>query len=977
MSGFRTDSQRPVEADVQALLAPLAALNEEDQALRAMQPDAEALLQESYAGLKTDWTRLADHELWASQFTDAVIRVAGADLSRINTLHQALGPLVSDQRAALAASGQAGRVLLAYRDAWREFSQKLNALDALAALAEPLQGPEGAEGALERMQGRLGAWQASRRLIQPWCLWRNVREQAMAQGLQVLVTRLETGAVPLSQVESHFKFSYCNWWLKKTIDNDAVLRGFSSADHARKIREFRDADARFQTLTEHYIVATLSGRIPSISGDAVGPDSELGRLRRELQKQRRQMPVRQLVHGMPTLLPKLKPCLLMSPLSVAQYLDAGYAPFDLVVFDEASQIPVWDAVGAIARGRQLVVVGDPKQLPPTSFFSKSSDPEGGGIGDEQVEDLESILDECLGAGMNRLSLQWHYRSRHESLITFSNINYYESSLVTFPSPVTDDSAVRFERVHGVYDRGGSRINRLEADAIVEGISAHYLAPRKKHPTLGVVTFNQPQQLLIETLVDARRRSNPELDRAIAAHAQEPLFIKNLENVQGDERDVIFFSITYGPDAAGKTTMNFGPLNGEGGQRRLNVAISRAREAVVIYSSLVPEQIDLARVRAAGVRDLKHYLEFALKGYRALAAQSVRTGREPDSPFEVAVIRMLRNHGWEVHPQVGCSGYRIDLGVVDPRAPGRYLAGIECDGATYHSAATSRDRDRLRQHVLEGLGWHILRIWSTDWWLNPEGEIEKITQRLKAILDRPDEAQAGNAVLASVQAVAAPEMTAAEGDATTPAAHELSGQQGSELDGVVDETASASGALEIYRPATLPAGDPLLFHAVSASASLIEHLTLVIEAEGPLTDANLFRKVARAWGLERTGARVVERLRTLVPDRMVRTIETEAIFYWPAATDITSWERIRIADASDELSRRRIDEVCLEEISTLAHHVLSQAGSSSREAVARSVGRLLGMTRIPVDAQARTDEALDRLIALEIVVDIEGQVRLVA
>ncbi|MEO6321624.1 MAG: DUF3320 domain-containing protein, partial [Polaromonas sp.] len=967
LSGFRTDQQRPAEADVQALLAPLAALNEEDRLLRAMQPDAESLLQESYAGLKTDWASLAGHELWAKKFSDAVVRFAGADLERVNPLHQALGPLVSSNRAALAASGQAGRALMAYRDSWREFSQKLEALEPLAALVEPLPGPDGAEGALERIQGMLAAWQNSRRLIQPWCLWRNVREQAMAQGLQALVARLESGAVPLSQVESHFKFSYRNWWLKKTIDRDPVLRGFSSADHARKIREFRDADARFQTLTEHYIVATLSGRIPSISGDAPGPDSELGRLRRELQKQRRQMPVRQLMHGMPTLLPRLKPCLLMSPLSVAQYLDAGYAPFDLVVFDEASQIPVWDAIGAIARGRQLVVVGDPKQLPPTSFFSKSSDPEGSGTGDEQVEDLESILDECLGAGMNRLSLQWHYRSRHESLITFSNVNYYNSSLVTFPSPVTDDSAVRFERVNGVYDRGGSRTNRAEADAIVEGISAHYLSPRKKHLTLGVVTFNQPQQLLIETLVDARRRSNPELDRAIAARAQEPLFIKNLENVQGDERDVIFFSITYGPDASGKTTMNFGPLNGEGGQRRLNVAISRAREAVVIYSTLMPDQIDLARVRAAGVRDLKHYLEFALKGYRALASQSVPSGREPDSPFEVAVIRVLRNHGWEVQPQVGCSGYRIDLGVVDPRAPGRYLAGIECDGASYHSAATSRDRDRLRQHVLEGLGWTILRIWSTDWWLNPEGEIEKITQRLKAILEMPEDAQAE----------VAPDLSAVEVDVDTleaqaPSVEQLTGQAV-----VADEVAGRNQALEIYRPAVLPAGDALLFHDAGASASLVAHLTLVIETEGPLTDANLFRKVARAWGLERTGARVVERLRTLVPDSFVRTIETEAIFYWPAHADITSWERVRIADAGDEMSRRRIDEVCLEEISALVHHVLSQAGNSSREDVARSVCRLLGMTRIAADAQARAEEALERLIALEIVVDIEGEVRLVA
>jgi very-short-patch-repair endonuclease len=261
-----------------------------------------------------------------------------------------------------------------------------------------------------------------------------------------------------------------------------------------------------------------------------------------------------------------------------------------------------------------------------------------------------------------------------------------------------------------------------------------LSADKKDLTLGVVTFNQPQQDLIETLLDARRNASPPLDRAIAASVREPLFIKNLENVQGDERDFIFFSITYGKDAAGKMLMNFGPLNGEGGHRRLNVAISRARTGVVIYSSLMPEQIDLARVRAAGVRDLKNYLEFALKGPRAIVEQSLPTGLGPDSPFETAVIKALRDRNWTVHPQVGCSGYRIDLAVVDPQAPGRYLVGIECDGRSYHSGATARDRDRLRQHVLESLGWRIHRIWSTDWWLNPEAEMGKLSARIQGLVD---------------------------------------------------------------------------------------------------------------------------------------------------------------------------------------------------------------------------------------------------
>ncbi|MGJ7579382.1 DUF4011 domain-containing protein [Variovorax sp. RHLX14] len=745
LSGFRDDGKRPTPEQIRQMLAPLAEVNDADLALRTAGPEAQVLLDDAFAGLETDWTAMVDHEAWAARFAEAVAHCADGDAAQAAALRSRLQPLVAENRAALAPTGSAGKVLLAYRDGWREVLQMLAVVDGLAKPIAPLQGQPHDDGALARIQGTLAAWQGAKHTLQPWCGWRAVRTFAVAQGLQGLVSAVESGTVPLRDVETHFEFSYRSWWAKRTIDGDPVLRGFSSADHERKIREFKSADQRFQKLTERYIAATLAGRIPAASEAVVSADSELGRLRRERQKQRGHMPVRQLVRSLPTLLPRLKPCLLMSPLSVSQYLDAGYSQFDLVVFDEASQIPVWDAVGVIARGKQLAVVGDPKQLPPTNFFNRSADPDEGETGDagfDQVEDLESILDECLGAGMNRLSLKWHYRSRHESLITFSNVTYYGSELITFPSPVTDDIAVRFERVQGVYDRGGSRTNRAEADAIVLGIEAHYLNPAKARLTLGVVTFNQTQQALIETLLDARRRTSPELDRAIEARAHEKLFIKNLENVQGDERDVIFFSITYGPDTSGKVTMNFGPLNGEGGHRRLNVAISRAREAVVIYSTLMPEQIDLARVRAAGVRDLKHYLEFAIRGARALAAQSAPTGLDPDSPFEVAVIAKLRAHGWVVHPQVGCSGYRIDLAVVDPRAPGRYLVGIECDGRAYHSGATARDRDRLRQHVLESLGWRIHRIWSTDWWLNPNGEVEKILKLLASLTEKseaPEEA----------------------------------------------------------------------------------------------------------------------------------------------------------------------------------------------------------------------------------------------
>ena len=440
---------------------------------------------------------------------------------------------------------------------------------------------------------------------------------------------------------------------------------------------------------------------------------------------------------MPESFGKLAPCVLMSPLSIAQYLPTHQALFDIVIFDEASQIPTWDAVGAIARGRQTIIVGDPKQLPPTNFFVRNDESD-----DELPEherDLESILDEAQASGLPTRRLRWHYRSRHKSLIAFSNWHYYNNNLITFPSPVTLDQAVSFSFVPtGVYDRGRSRTNREEARAIATYVRARlesWLAlPENQRPTLGVITFNIQQQALIQDLLDDARRGNPELEWFFSEDRIEPIIVKNLENIQGDERDVILFSITFCRDAAGKLPMAFGAINRVGGERRLNVAVTRARRELKVFAGIRADDIDLGRSRMTGVCHLKAFLDYAVRGAVALPAQDIGSQGEAESPFEDAVAEQLERRGWQVVPQVGVSGFRIDLGIRHPDHAGLFLAGVECDGATYHSSATARDRDKVREEVLRGLGWTIFRVWSTDWWFDAQEAAEKLCGELEGALE---------------------------------------------------------------------------------------------------------------------------------------------------------------------------------------------------------------------------------------------------
>jgi len=521
------------------------------------------------------------------------------------------------------------------------------------------------------------------------------------------------------------------------IDNNPILNTFHGKLFSQKIEKFIEINKHFNMLTKQELLARLSSQLPSISTGVSG-SSEIGILQKAIKSGGRAMSVRRLFGSIPNLLRKLCPCMLMSPISVAQYLDPKYPAFDLVVFDEASQMPTSEAVGAVARGNELIVVGDPKQLPPTSFFASNQ------IDEEHIEqeDMESILDDCIALAMPQDHLQWHYRSRHESLIAFSNRMYYRS-LYTFPSPNNIVSQVTFKQIDGFYDRGKTRQNKAEAEAIVNEVLHRLADPVLRERTIGVVTFSSVQQTLIADMLEAEFSKRPDLDD-IANNVEEPIFIKNLENVQGDERDVILFSICYGPDKNGKPSLNFGPLNREKGWRRLNVAVSRARHEMKIFSVLKPEHINLNNTRSEGVIGLKAFLEFAANGVHTLPELSERT--EAMQGVVEIIANRVRELGYTAHTNIGSSGYQVDIGIVDPKDPDSYVLGILCDGEKYYNGGTALDRTNIQTSVLKDLGWNISRVWVLDWWDNAQKELDRIQTEIDSAMNNKIAGENGKPVL---------------------------------------------------------------------------------------------------------------------------------------------------------------------------------------------------------------------------------------
>ncbi len=921
------------------------------------------------AGLDTDPAAISDILHRAGRLRSA-LHLGGRDAEIVQAVSQRVAAALGARHEA-DGIWQAGAKLLAARQGFETAQARF------AEAAGRNVAVDDRPDALFVLSETLGALVDARHLLRDWSVWCRIRNRALGSGLAALVEQIERGVVPADQARAAFRLGYARWWLPPVLDGDPVLRDFRRFQHENAIAEFREIDDLVRSHATGRVIGAIAHGLPAVQ--SVPRNSELGLLRYQMELQRPSQSIRDMIGKMPESFSKLAPCMLMSPLSIAQYFPPNQALFDVVIFDEASQITTWDAVGAIARGRQTIIVGDPKQLPPTNFFGSNDDDED--VADHE-KDMESILDEAKASGIPVRDLRWHYRSRSESLIAFSNHHYYQNRLVTFPSPQVEDRAVRLRKVpNGIYDRGKSRTNRIEAQAVADKAVTRmrgWLAlPEKSRPTLGIITFNAQQQSLILDLLDTARRDDPALEWFFADERVEATIVKNLENVQGDERDVILFSITFWKDAAGKLTMDFGALNRDGGERRLNVAVTRARQELIVFSGFTADQINPARAKGLAILHLKTFLDYAERGAIALPSQNLGSIGGFESPFEEAVAAQLEQRGWMVVPQVGISGFRIDLGIRHPDLAGAYLAGVECDGASYHSAATARDRDKVREQVLTGLGWNMLRVWSTDWWYDAAGCADRLHGALQDLLDkrRAADAEAGAGVTAhwnmghevqGIEGIRDGEV-AARTEAVTPATAPI-GIEPVPADAPlitpvrIAEASAARAPVAIswagpddrysITDLTVFAAEPDHFFDFAYRDTLRAMVVAVIETESPLRTDILCQRIARAHGWLRTGAKIRERIDMHLHD-FDRTQESSGEFIWKAGavTDIRAYR----PPHGDE-ARRAIPDIPLAELAAV---VRSNPDLLDESDPARELARMLGVERLAAGSRARLDEAIAR------------------
>lgn len=940
--GYRLPSYRATLLEQAADMRKVEALRRERDRLRADDAQARELFGALWQGESSDWDALDAYINWVVEFRGACVR----DGLREQALAVASRPHpdVSVVERLRDESEQAQKYLFELRAHIGWPSDYLN------------------DAPLTDIAGRVEALFQNLHLAPRWAAFEQSRAK-VAEGLAAeLLDAAMRGEVAFADLAASLRRAFLQRWLGLAVEQREPLRRFNTLTHEQRVAEFRALDE--QVLTENRAELVRSQRDRVQAGLRTPESVEALRfLRPQLTRQRGLSPLRTTFQKSYAAIRAIKPVFLMSPLTAAQLLDAVAPGFDLVIFDEASQLPAEDAAGAIARGRQLVVVGDPKQLPPTNFFSVMSGTVAAPLGEDGTplfEDSESILEEFAGSGAPMTRLKWHYRSAHESLINFSNVSFYDSDLYTFPSVETDSqhAGLSFEYVaDGVYE--GKGLNMAEARRVADAVVrfAREQAARKERGepelSLGVGTFNLRQQLAVQDELEVRRRQDPSVEPFFARGRREPFFVKNLENIQGDERDVVFLSVTYAKDAGGVLRYNFGPLNGENGWRRLNVLTTRARQGMRVFSSMKGDEINPAHAASQGPQLLRSFLIYAERG--RLDSTIASAAAQTESPFEREVFTELTRRGLILQPQVGIAGYRIDFGVRDEEMPGRYLCGIECDGAAYHSSETARDRDRLRQQVLEARGWTIHRLWSTDWFKDRGGQIERLLAlvdetRRKALEDRAAEREA----LERLAALEQEEARAAQEEAS----------KGAEVSKGASTEVEATHAPPAAQPYVFAETQPLYaghdFHAAPASF-ISRAIEETVRVEAPLHVRDLAARVVALWGFGQVGQAMMRRVRAVAEESARQgRIRLRGDFVY--RTDEAEAVSVR-SRAGTKIPPERISP---EEYRAAVLLVLRAGDGVERKALTNAVRSLFGFGRTGTNLDSHIGSAIEELLAAEII-----------
>jgi hypothetical protein len=787
--------------------------------------------------------------------------------------------------------------------------------------------------------------------LQVWVDFKDIKNRFALLGLEPFFNRLCEQRLPAADLVDVFRRGVYQEWINNLYNEDPKLGSFRRENHEQLIEDFKKLDQNLIRLTSSMVIEQANSHKPQdILVQAA--DSEAAILQKEAAKKRRLMPIRVLFQKIPDLLVKLKPCLLMSPITVSQFLPPDYK-FDLVLFDEASQIVPEDAVGSIYRGKTLVVAGDNKQLPPTSFFQKNliDDVDWDELSDEDVEVFDSILDECLGIGLPVKTLRWHYRSKHEDLIAFSNHRFYDDSLITFPAAKAQTDTLGVKLVYvpdGVYDRGGKRDNPKEAEKVADLVFDHFrLYPKK---TLGVVTFSIAQMEAVEEAIDRRLKEQPDFEPFFKEDRLEGFFVKNLENVQGDERDVIFFSVGYGYDQQKQMTLNFGPLNKPGGERRLNVAITRAREKTVLITSIKAPDIDVD-TKAIGVQTLRYYLDYAEHGPETLESVKAREV-EFESALDEDVATEIKKMGYEAVPQVGCSAYRIDIGVVDPVNPGNFLLGVECDGATYKSSSSARDRDRLREQVLMQLGWRLHHVWSPAWVARRDSEI----RRLKEVLEQAHKQQLE-------KDTQKPVIEIKEGMAPKTDVQKIE-FAGIEKIGVPYKIYPLKATFNPYikvatGTSTYDSKQKNEFHFPENRENQTKLLAELVENEGPVHFGYAVERLAAAWGAKRVTPQITHAVKEALSNLLrEQKVVLKGSFLWPPAPKETP---IRVPVEGIPESKRKAEYISPEEVESAMMLVAQYALGISQDSLIAETARVFGLNDSAEGVEEVFSEILKRLI----------------